>query len=65
MSDGVYAPGRIYVPKLRCRVTATEEASMNEVIIIGMDLAKTVFQTHRLRSDGGVAFRKTVPCEGW
>lgn len=30
---------------------------MNEVIIIGLDLAKNVFQAHGMRSDGGVAFR--------
>ena len=30
---------------------------MSEVIIIGLDLAKNVFQAHGMRADGSVAFR--------
>jgi transposase len=33
---------------------------MTEVTIIGIDLAKRVFQLHGARSDGSVAFRKTL-----
>ena len=33
---------------------------MSEVTIIGVDLAKRVFQLHGARSDGSVAFRKTL-----
>lgn len=30
---------------------------MREVMIIGLDLAKKIFQAHGMRADGGVAFR--------
>jgi len=33
---------------------------MTEVSIIGVDLAKNVFQLHGARADGAVAFRKKV-----
>ncbi len=33
---------------------------MNKVIIIGLDLAKNVFQAHGARADGSVAFRKKL-----
>ncbi len=33
---------------------------MNEVITIGVDLAKNVFQVHGVGSEGGVAVRITV-----
>ncbi len=33
---------------------------MSEVTIIGVDLAKRVFQLHGARSDGSVAFRKKL-----
>lgn len=33
---------------------------MNEVSIVGVDLAKRVFQLHGSRADGTVAFRKKV-----
>jgi transposase len=33
---------------------------MEEVSIIGLDLAKNVFQLHGARPDGSVAFRRTV-----
>ena len=35
-----------------------EEASMEEVSIIGIDLAKRSFQLHGARADGSVGFRK-------
>ena len=34
---------------------------MTKVIIIGLDLAKNVFQAHGMQSDGGVAFRTKLP----
>jgi transposase len=33
---------------------------MTEVITIGVDLAKNVFQTHGVDAEGGVAFRPQV-----
>ncbi len=33
---------------------------MENVSIIGLDLAKNVFQAHRARSDGSVAFRTKI-----
>jgi hypothetical protein len=35
-----------------------ERASMGEVTIIGVDLAKNVFQVHGAAADGSVLFRK-------
>ena len=37
-----------------------EEASMEQVSIIGIDLAKNSFQLHGARADGSVAFRKKL-----
>jgi transposase len=37
-----------------------EEASMNEVTMIGVDLAKQVFQLHGAAADGTVVFRKKL-----
>ena len=37
-----------------------EEASMEQVSIIGIDLAKNSFQVHGARSDGSVAFRRKL-----
>lgn len=33
---------------------------MNEVSIIGLDLAKRIFQVHGARADGSVAFRQKL-----
>lgn len=33
---------------------------MKEVTIVGLDLAKRVFQVHGATADGGVAFRKKL-----
>src|SRR5580704_2993417 len=38
-----------------------ERASMEEASIIGLDLAKRVFQAHGARADGSVVFRKRLP----
>ncbi|PRY84712.1 hypothetical protein CLV74_12144 [Donghicola tyrosinivorans] len=35
---------------------------MEQVSIIGMDLAKRVFQVHGATADGQVAFRKKLSC---
>ena len=40
-----------------------EEASMEQVNIIGIDLAKRSFQLHGARADGSVAFRRKVSRE--
>jgi transposase len=37
-----------------------ERASMGEVTIIGVDLAKNVFQLHGAASDGTVVYRKKL-----
>ena len=37
-----------------------EEVSMHDTIIIGIDLAKNLFQLHGMRADGAVAFRRKV-----
>jgi transposase len=37
-----------------------ERASMNEVGIIGIDMAKGVFQLHGAAADGSVVFRKKL-----
>lgn len=37
-----------------------EKASISEVTIIGIDLAKRVFQLHGACQDGSVAFRKKL-----
>ena len=41
-------------------VTTEEKASMDEVSIVGLDLAKRVFQAHRAPSNGDVIFRKKL-----
>lgn len=41
-------------------ITGAEEAFMNEVAIIGIDLAKRVFQVHGAAVNGAVIFRKKL-----
>ena len=50
------------VPKYPRRVfiSVKEETSMDEVVIIGIDLAKCSFQMHGARKDGSVAFRRKL-----
>ncbi len=43
--------------------TTREEASMEQVTMIGIDLAKRSFQVHGARTDGSVAFRVKLSCE--
>ena len=43
-----------------CINLVKEEASMDEVSIIGIDLAKRSFQFRGTRADGSVAFRKKL-----
>jgi len=59
VSDGVDAPPASDVPRLRCRI-ATKEASVDEISIIGVDIAKHVFQLHGANADGSIAFSKKV-----
>ncbi|WP_156390388.1 hypothetical protein [Rhizobium sp. Root1203] len=42
-------------------VTNTGGASMEEVSIVGIDLAKQVFQIHGAAADGRVLFRFFIP----
>jgi transposase len=53
-------PDGIEVPEWRCRNTTLKEASVGEVITIGLDLAKSVFQAHGADASGGVVFRKKL-----
>ena len=39
---------------------ATKAASIEKTIIIGLDLAKNLFQAHGAKVDGSVAFRKKL-----
>jgi len=61
VSDGVDAPRRH-----RCAMVAGVEAplqrgaSTGEVSIIGLDLAKNMFQAHGGASDGAVVFRRKL-----
>jgi transposase len=41
-------------------ITTAKETSVGEVITIGLDLAKTVFQAHGADASGGVVFRKKL-----
>jgi transposase len=50
----------IYVPGWRCCEPHTKEASMKEINIIGVDLAKNSFQLDGASADGGVVFRKKL-----
>lgn len=42
-------------------MTATEEASIKEVAIVGLDLAKNMFQAHGMRLDGGARSEQNCP----
>ena len=63
--DGVDASSRRHrnVPRWWCDQPPEEEASMEQVNIIGIDLAKRSFQLHGARADGSVAFRRKVSRE--
>ena len=63
--DGVDASSRRHrsVPRWWCDQPPEEEASMEQVDIIGIDLAKRSFQLHGARSDGSVAFRRKLSRE--
>jgi transposase len=53
-------PGGIDVPVCALEVTHTKEASMGEVSIIGLDLAKRVFQVHGADSLGERVFSRKL-----
>ena len=63
--DGVDASSRRHrsVPRWWRDQPPEEEASMEQVNIIGIDLAKRSFQLHGARADGSVAFRRKVSRE--
>ena len=63
--DGVDASSRRHrsVPRWWRNQPPEEEASMEQVNIIGIDLAKRSFQLHGARADGSVAFRRKVSRE--
>src|SRR3954465_2278733 len=56
---GVDAPGGRGVPEWGC-CRPLEEASMNQVSTVGLDLAKYIFQLHGADSAGVVVFRKRL-----
>jgi hypothetical protein len=60
MGDGVDAPRR----HLRAKVTVSnchlKEASMEQTITMGLDIAKHVFQAHGADAAGHVLFRKRL-----
>ena len=62
VSAGVAPPDGIAMCQVGGVVNAKmrKGASMEQVIIIGIDLAKNSFQLHGARADGSVAFRKKV-----
>ena len=61
VSDGVDAPGGIECAKVvGVEAPLRGRAYMNEVSIIGLDLAKNVFQAHGAGADGSVVFRRKL-----
>src|SRR5215207_9036352 len=56
---GVDAPDGNCMPEWWCR-KSLEEASVNQVSTVGLDLAKYVFQLHGADSAGAVVFRQTL-----
>ena len=59
-ADGVDAPRRHRCAKVEVLNTTAKEASVEQVITIGLDLAKSVFQAHGADRAGGVVFRKKL-----
>ena len=62
-TDGVDAPPRTGIKVCHSgdvESTKLEEASMNEVTMIGVDLAKSVFQAHGATATGEPVFRKKL-----
>jgi transposase len=57
--DGVDAPNGIVCARMVVLQT-TEETSMEQIITIGLDLAKHVFQVHGADRNGAVVLRKKV-----
>jgi hypothetical protein len=61
-TDGVDAPSD-GIAMCQCDISRghiKEGASMEEVTIVGLDLAKRFFQLHGANADGGVAFRRKL-----
>jgi hypothetical protein len=53
-------PRRPQCARVVVSVTAEQEVSVSEVITIGLDLAKHVFQAHGADASGKVVFRKRL-----
>lgn len=60
ITDGVDAPDGIRCAKVVVSKPLRRGASMEEVSIIGLDLAKNVFQAHGAAPDGSVVFRRKL-----
>ena len=58
--DGVGAPSRRHRSVPFCDDPTKERASMGKATIIGIDLAKRVFQVHGAAADASVLFRKKL-----
>jgi transposase len=57
---GWTTPDGIDVPDWSCCFTQSRESSMGEVSIIGLDLAKSVFQVHAADRSGAVVLKKKL-----
>src|SRR5215210_3595636 len=57
--DGVDTPDGISVPEWWC-CKSLEQASVNQVSTVGLDLAKPIFQLHGADRAGAVVFRKKL-----
>jgi hypothetical protein len=60
MGDGVDAPRRHLCAKVAVSNCHLKEASMEQTITIGLDIAKQVFQAHGADAAGHVLFRKRL-----
>src|SRR5215831_3006602 len=58
--DGVDAPQRHLCAKVEVLPHHLREASVEKVSIIGLDIAKSVFQAHGADASGAVVFRKKI-----
>ncbi len=57
-------PDGIYVPVCGLLELHTKEASVEEVSIIGLDLAKRIFQAHGADRSGKCLFSRKHCCDG-
>ena len=58
--DGLDAPTPAEAGSLGLDLSHLPEQSMDPIAIVGLDLAKRIFQVHGARADGSVALRKKL-----